>query len=751
MFKHHLKVAFRNLQKYKTQNIISVIGLAVGFTCFAFSALWYRYEMSYDSFHPKANRIYQVKMSRFKWSPGEVSQLEEAQLRTPYPLVNWLKSNFPEIEDASGIGWQLFPDHLTINLDRSFCNIFDMPLPEDFFVEGRTDRPVIVTDDLKDKADFIKERFNLDVYASIPAWPANTNFPFKMVTPIRPVDNWRSENVRTFILLKKEVDVKALEKKIYKVDIPEWEIPVSLELLPLKHLRYNNPIGVIQPDFKINHLKIFTLAGLLVILCSLFNHLILYVSRVRMRLHELALRKVNGASDLQIASTLYTDFLLVIVLSIVVGFIVMSSLLPAFKEYATIGSTRFSIYTELALYTIFLIVCSFIAGSIPFLFFRKRALNESLKESGSTGSRNLFRRGGLLLQLIISLGMIFCTSVLIKQIHFLYQTGLGINRYHIASVEPPSYSQLPPQYVSRIKQVPGVIDAIPVRYNSFLRNMTISPTTLTYEKDGKKTNYTYYLLHADARFFEFFGIEIIEGVGHSNETNNKIVVNETMMKELGRDVISSQLDVIGVARDFYVTPTTKARPIAILYPDERLFTTIAYKYEKGYRQQIEEATEKMIREDFPEYESREIYRHYMEDIFEEHFKSERALISLLFVATLACVLIAIFGVYSLASLTCEQRLKEIAIRKINGAEVTDIMNFFFMEYLLLLALSTLFAFPTGYFIMKRWLEGYVIQTSMDAWLFLLIFLIMFVVIVFSIVSIVWKAANQNPAEVVKME
>jgi len=158
-----------------------------------------------------------------------------------------------------------------------------------------------------------------------------------------------------------------------------------------------------------------------------------------------------------------------------------------------------------------------------------------------------------------------------------------------------------------------------------------------------------------------------------------------------------------------------------------------------------------MREEFSDQGEFEISILYMEDIFDEHFKSERALLTLLSVMTLACILIAVFGVYSLTSLTCQQRKKEIAIRKINGAEVVDVMNIFFKEYLVLLAIAAIVAFPAGFVIMKRWLEGYVKQTSMDAWLYVLIFLIAFVVIIVSIVSMVWKAANQNPAEVVKSE
>ena len=101
MFSHNLKIAFRNLRKYKSQNIISIIGLAVGFACFAFSAFWIRYEKSYDSFHTNADRIYRVNMAPYNWS--FISNHSFRMSDCPYPLANWLKSNYPEIEDAGGI------------------------------------------------------------------------------------------------------------------------------------------------------------------------------------------------------------------------------------------------------------------------------------------------------------------------------------------------------------------------------------------------------------------------------------------------------------------------------------------------------------------------------------------------------------------------------------------------------------------------------------------------------------------------
>ena len=760
MIRHHLKIAFRNLLKYKTQNVISIIGLAVGFACFAFSALWIRYEMSYDNFHPKADRIYRVHTNTVKWLTQAGNEIYDTN---PYLLAGWLKSEFPEIEDACSITptSTLGNKIKYVYADYSFCNMFDVNLPEEFFVEGRTDRPVAVTDELKNQVENIKEEHNYDVRTTIRRWPANTNIQFDMIVPTSLADprmnTWNFYgSYHTYILVGSGVNMQALEEKLDKVKLPQWRDSISIVLTPLKQLRYINPSGNTASEIKFAHIQIFVVAGMLVILCSLFNHLTLFVTRVRMRLCELALRKVNGASDGQIAATLYTDFLLVILLSLAVGFMLIVLLLPTFKEYATIGNNNIPIYTELLSYAALLIVCSVIACGIPVSYFRKQALNDSIKGTANPGSRNLFRKGSLLVQLIISLGMIFCAAVFIKQMRFLQHTDLGINRRNVAAVQAMC-CPLKPHHADRIKQIPGIKDVLPLFFsNYFIGNMVSGGNPWSYEKDGQTITYFIYGIFADAHFFDFFGVEIIEGTAHANEWDPERratgVFNETAMKSAAEDLRAKER-VVGVCRDFYLTPTTKAVPSRISFPSggNEIYRAVAYRYEEGMRQQTEQAVKQWMREEFSDQGEFGISILYMEDIFDEHFKSERALLSLLSVMTLACILIAVFGVYSLTSLTCQQRRKEIAIRKINGAEVVDIMNIFFKEYLVLLAIAAIVAFPAGFVIMKRWLEGYVKQTSMDAWLYVLIFLIVFVVIIFSIVSMVWKAANQNPAEVVKSE
>jgi len=766
MLKHYLIIAFRNLRKYKTQNIISIIGLAVGFVCFAFSALWIRYEMSYDSFHPKADRVYKVNTALFKWNSVESGNSDVIQGSTPYVLANWLKSNFPEIEDVCAIRITRPEPFKLLYLDQNFCKIFDLNLPEDLFIRGQTDKPIAVLPEFNSEASIesIKKWTNLDVRIAMTMspWPANTNIQFNTAIPIthrftdEMLNDWNLTIFDTYILVKKGVNMQAFKEKLDKVTTPQWPYPVSLVLTPLKQLHYNNPTGNSESDIKFSHIQIFATVGVLVILCSLFNHLTLYVTRVRMRMRELALRKVNGASNGQIAAILYIDFMLVILFSLVVGFLLMFFTLPAFKNYATIGSNNVTIYTELLGYVALLIACGLIVGGIPILYFRKQVLNESIKESGGSSSNNLFRKVILLIQLIISLGLLFCSAVFIKQMYFLNHTGLGINRHNIASVSADC-CPLTPSYINGIKQVPGIMDALPITGNDFLRDMSIGTQTTDYEKDGKRSTYTYSVILADEHFFDFFGVEIIEGVGISNDTTRNSVYNETAVKEIGDEVLSRVKfnKKAGIARDFYLTPTTKAKPVCLYYPPDpnskyNFFKSIAYKYEEGKRQQTQDAITQWLRKEFPDQGQFSINFTYMDDVFNEYFKSERALLKLLSVMTGACVLIAIFGVYSLTSLSCQQRRKEISLRKINGAEVLDVMNIFFKESLVLLAIAALFAFPTGYFIMERWLQNYVKQTSIDAWLFVSIFLIVFIVIVLSTVSVIWMAARQNSADSIKL-
>ena len=159
--------------------------------------------------------------------------------------------------------------------------------------------------------------------------------------------------------------------------------------------------------------------------------------------------------------------------------------------------------------------------------------------------------------------------------------------------------------------------------------------------------------------------------------------------------------------------------------------------------------EQMIEKEFPD--SYEIVIVNSEEVYNKYLKSENALIKLLYFISAICVLISIFGFVSLVSLTCEERRKEIAIRKINGATADDILAIFAKEYFLLLVIGAAIAFPAGFLIMQHWLAQYVKQTNIAAWIYLAIIFVLALVIVFCVGWQVYRSSIENPAEVLKSE
>ena len=173
---------------------------------------------------------------------------------------------------------------------------------------------------------------------------------------------------------------------------------------------------------------------------------------------------------------------------------------------------------------------------------------------------------------------------------------------------------------------------------------------------------------------------------------------------------------------------------------------MAVKYQEGKWEELERNVNLLMEKEYPEVDYHFIS---MSDAYDEYLESEYLLMKLLVFVSVICILVSAFGIFSLVTLTCRQRRKEIAVRKVNGATVRDILLIFAKEYFILLTLAALLAFAAGYAVMKRWLEQYVEQTEISIWVFILIYVAAAAVVSVSIASRVWQAARQNPAEVIK--
>ena len=274
------------------------------------------------------------------------------------------------------------------------------------------------------------------------------------------------------------------------------------------------------------------------------------------------------------------------------------------------------------------------------------------------------------------------------------------------------------------------------------------------------------MMPAKEEFFEFYKLNLLEGefISDKNQENEVVIDENTCRKfgwkrALGKSFYHeyngqrSLYKVVGVVRNFsYRSPTSEPGLIAFQHPKAQDYllnrASILFKFREGTWNECRATIEKLYREEFPNAYMRLFNE---EEEYNKYLRSEDALMKLLSFVSLVCVIISVFGVFSLVTLSCEQRQKEIAIRKVNGAQIHHILQMFFQEYLLLLIIAAVIAFPTGYVVMRRWIDSYVRQTSIDGWVYISIFVVIAIILLLSIIWRVWKAARQNPAEIIKSE
>lgn len=780
MIEHYLKVAFRNLAKYKVQSIVSILGLAIGFVCFALSALWIRYEMTYDTFHEGAERIYLVR-AHYAHRPGEISNF------TPYPLADYLQKGNPEIEAMAFTSVQKVKlrvkdterEVMSAAADSVFMNFFNIRVLKGTvsFFNG-TNGEVAITEEFSKRIFGEEEALGREIEVSgrtskigaiVSGWSSHSNIPYSVLTPARYNTQWRSANENLFVRIRKGIDEEAFQKKIAVVRINDIEKENELgELLltPISALRYSGYVSREDTVVTFSYIFYFSLAGGLVIICSLFNYLTLYISRLYMRRREMALRKVNGAGNKDLFIQLTVELLIVQLIALLGGLFFIEICMPRFLDFTQIAPDSY--YGEILVYLLVVIALSLLFAQIPLYRFRRRTLQDAIKGKISVNRPYAFRKFGIVIQLIVSLILIFCTVVIMKQLYFLKHTDLGMERHNIANVA--LWRGDIKQWGSKIAALPMVTEVLPPRYFPIVPTGPMMYAEMNHWEGMPEVieePITVGIMPAMKDFFDFYDLKLIEGELLSEKSSpNDIVIDESTLrifgwkqgagKTLGYEKdgkILHSYRVIGVVRSFsYRPPTSIPGCIAFQQSQAQDYllsrASILFKFEEGSWNECRKAIEAMHKDDFPNAYLRLFNE---EEEYDKYLRSESALMKLLSFVSLVCILISLFGIFSLVTLSCEQRRKEIAIRRVNGAQVYHILHLFFREYLLLLAIAVIVAFPVGYVLMKQWIDQYVRQTSIEIWIYVVIFGVTGLFVLLCIGCRVWKAVLQNPAEVIKNE
>lgn len=789
MIQHYLKVAIRNLLKYKVQTGISMLGLAAGFVCFVLSTFWIHYEMTYDQFRKDANRLYLVRVND-GYAEGRITW------RVPIPLGAYLKEHFPEIESFAY--FDLFEYRVQVegryeqaflsSADSAWVQMMDVQLVDGNrnFMQQRS-KEVAITEETA-KAWFghenplgkeleIRTDDKRAIGAIVRVNNRHTNFPIALMGDPRKDRTWWNQTWKMLVKVKEGTDIPALEAKIsenlpYELIHPNEVRNTGIErlyLTPLTELRYAKDFrDQSEGGITFRYIVYFSVTGLLVILCALMNYLTLFINRMQVRKREMKLRLVHGASIQSLVRLLGLEFLLLLIGSFLIGMLGMEILFPAFLELTGTDAGRTSLYGEALLFLI-LISVLLLSVAIGVIYgIQRRQLQGSGNGESERRFRTWIRKGSIVFQLFICMLFMTGTQWMNRQLDYLRQHDLGMelhNRGYFALDRTENTSP----FVEKLKQLPMITEVLPADYRPLVSDIGTTVGQI-YQWEGLEQKLDVpmpiNLFVGDETLARFYGLTLLAGEWLNEFSGyGEIVINESLARRMGytpKEAVGKHIrmglqtanqKIKGVVKDFqYKAPTEQMPNTGFIIGDEMGIMLrsngILFRFKEGTWDACRTAIEQLCRKEAPD---KEITLVNEEESYNKYLQSEAMLARLLAFASLVCILVAIFGIYSLVTLTCEQRRKEIAIRKVNGATVRNILSLFYREYIVLLLLAALPAFPLAYILVKHWIETYTRQMSIPIAPALGVFLVLLLVVGLSISWRVWRAAHENPAEVIKRE
>lgn len=787
MIKHYLKVAIRNLLKYKVQTVVSILGLAMGFVCFALSLYWIHYETTYDGFRQDVDRMYMVRTND-EYAEGKISS------RIPYSLADYLTEHFPEIEVAAP--FHINSERISVNdnyqdvmfssADSAWMQLMDIQIIKGNrnFMLPEDNAEIAITEEMAKKWFGTEDPLGREVKmwrrakkicAVVRAENTHTCFPFELIGNPELGRTWWYITWNMLVKIKPDTKVEELEAKI-NASLPHELKQVTqtrktgierIYLTPLSELHYSKDFRDGKEEaITFNYIVYFSVAGILIIACALINYLTLFINRMRIRQREMALRMIHGANVRSLVYLLTIEFLLLLTGSVFTGFLIIEICLPQFIELTGIDAPKSALYAETCLF-VTLVSMLILAAIISLLYFLyRRSLHLSLRHDAGRTTGSLLRKGSIVLQLLVCFIFIGCTVLMNQQLDYLRHRDLGIEFHNRGSFSVRGdYNMIP--LVEKVKSLPMVTEVLPPNYSALASQIIAIGQWDNW--DGLDTPLDVplpvNLFLGGEELFRFYGITLLAGKSLNDfSTYEEIIINESLARRMGwtpQEAIGKHIfksfityTVVGVVKDcHYVAPTLPIPNTGFVVGEEmglmQRSAGILFKYKEGTWNECRQALEDIYRTACPPDKILRIDSE--EEVYNNYLHSEDMLTRLLSFASLICVLTALFGIYSLVTLTCEQRRKEIAIRKVNGATVWNILLLFFREYLGMLCMAALFAFPITYAIIKHWIVNYVRQVSISPLPFLLIFVGLALTVIAGISWRVWKAANENPAEVIKNE
>ena len=803
MFRNYCKTAFRNLVRNKKFSLINISGLAIGIASSILIFTVVQYELSYDTFQPGYNNIYQVAIEdKF---PGSTAYTPG----TPYPALDAIRARFPQM--TTGVIYANYSAQLTVvgpdgapSKEKRFIEETGMFFADpQYFKIFKTnwlmgspevlDQPnkLVLTKKTAEKyfgqwqeatGKYIRlDNLNtLQVAGIIQDPPGNSDFQYKAIGsypifksnsfyPYSKEWNSTSSSEQLYVLLSPTQSVSAINAQLLKYSKERFKednrkVTRTIFLRPLSILHFDSRMENMG-DHITNKSTLWTLAliALFILVMAAINFVNLSTVQAVNRSKEIGVRKVLGSSRWNLLWQILGETALVVIASIALAIGLAELCLPYIKHVSSITEdiSLFNWQTCLYLASLFILV-TLMAGLYPAMvvsgFSPILALKNKIN-SASVGGISL-RRSLVVLQFAISQVLIVGTLIAVSQMNFIQNADLGLNKEGILVLRGNGDSiQISRMdiFKSELKKNNSVMDItqctdIPSSDNNWGTNFAFN-----HKPDE---NYTLFLKFADADYFKTFGLQFAAGGPYTKaDTVNEVVINQTLVSQLGlkspQEAIGKDLQlgggwkkICGVVKDFRQNSLRDATKPLLIANDKKVYSLTALKLKGSNLAAIREQVQKIWDKYFPEYANQ---TYFADEKIESFYEQEHQLALLYKIFAGIAVFISCLGLYGLVSFMAVQRKKEVGIRKVLGASISQIIYLFSREFTVLILIAFAIAAPVAWYMMSNWLQRFDYRIPMRPMLFILAIVISVTIAWLTVGYKSFRAALANPARSLKSE
>jgi ABC-type antimicrobial peptide transport system permease subunit len=761
--------------------MIYISGLTLGISCSLLIMLWVFDEMSYDKFHLRGDRIYQVYENQY-WGDLKTSPA------VPWPLAKSLKAEFPEISKAAVITAN---DQLSFSADGKLgkedgiyatpdiFEIFSFPMVSGDYQQIASPSSIIIDEKIAHKywgnenpigkTIRVNNQAGYKVCAVMKDIPQNSSIQFDYVLPANVYEeenswlNWGNHSFRTYVLLSPNSNVASVDARIK--NLLRTKNSQSREDLFLQ--KFSD--GYLYSDFKngkpdggrIEYVRLFSVVALLVLLIACINFMNLVTARAVKRAKEVGIRRVVGAGQRIIWLQFICEAIIVALISMLLSLVIIWLLLPAFNQM-TNKDIHLRFY-QVDLLVTFLglgIFTGILSGLYPAFFLSHINPVRVLKGSSvvSPGKGN-FRKGLVVFQFLVSSVLIFSTVIVHRQINYIKNKNLGINRDNILylSLEDSVATHFD-VFKQSLSELPGIRSVsassqLPIEVEGY-------STDPKWEGKTPDKNVTFAGLQVADDFLKTVGVKIVEGRAFASDhvaDSNNYILNETAVRMMGlKDPIGKELTfwngrgvIIGVMKDFHFSSLhNPIQPIILLKAKNLNGGYALLKIDSGKEAAAIDEIAPVWKQFSP---NMAFDFHFLDEEFDRQYGKEAIIGHLANYFAFLAIFIACLGLFGLSVYNTQVRVKEIGIRKVLGASSSSIVFLIMTDSLRLVFISIVIAIPLSWWIMNKWLENFAYHVSVGAGLFILVTVLSICIAAATIVVQVVRAAVGNPIKAIKTQ